>query len=78
MPNNGYTQAVLDALKDGPKTSIELVRITGLTKLQVGEVIRSLRSDRIRSQPVRYELIPTNGGFTEEKKSCEIRAGQCL
>ena len=33
MPNNGYTQAVPDALKDGPKTSIELVRITGIDQV---------------------------------------------
>ena len=75
MPNNGYTQAVLDALKDGPKTSIELVRITGLTKLQVGEVLRALRGRTIKSHPVRYELIPTNCAFTDGKNSCEIRAG---
>lgn len=75
MPNNGYTQAVLDALKDGPKTSIELVRITGLTKLQVGEVLRALRGRTIKSHPVRYELIPTNCAFTDGKNSCAIRAG---
>jgi len=75
MPNNGYTQAVLDALKDGPKTSIELVRITGLTKLQVGDVLRALRGRTIKSHPVRYELIPTNCAFTDGKNSCEIRAG---
>ena len=75
MPNNGYTQAVLDALKDGPKTSIELVRITGLTKLQVGDVLRALRGRTIKSHPVRYELIPTNCAFTDGKNSCEMRAG---
>ena len=73
--DKGQTRAVLEALSDGPKSSIQLVRMTGLTKAQVGDVLRALRGRTIKSHPVRYELIPTNCAFTDGKNSCEIRAG---
>lgn len=65
MPlSKGNTAKVLEALQAGPKSSVELVRATGLTKAQVREVIRV--APAIRSRPVLYEVDPTLLGLSKK------------
>ena len=62
-PTRGNAKKVIDALRDGKKTTAQLEADTGLTAEQVREVFRRHRGRSIISEPVRYSLapLPANG-----------------